>query len=84
MRVIIPILYNTENTTQKDNLGLKVAREDYDVRNVIFYNIDSVGDSLDDEGFPDGGCSINSGGELYFSPLSKEEVDNLIHPVKGI
>lgn len=77
LRLKLPILYHTEKSDRKEDLGLKINKEDFAYRDVIFYRIDAVGDDLED-GIPTGGSLINSGGELYVCSLSKEKVDEMI------
>lgn len=77
LRLKLPILYTTEKSDRKEDLGLKTNKEDFIYRDVIFYRIDAVGDYSED-GISTGGSLINSGGELYVCSLSKEEVDELI------
>lgn len=76
MRLVIPVLHNTEESEQKEKLGMEIFDEDLDVRDMIFYRIDVLGDYTEEGQVA--GCMIVSGGETFQSPWKKERIDRMI------
>jgi len=79
LKVDIPIYFHTKETALKEELGLEEVIEDMRVDYITFYNIDYVESDLDPETYkPLNRAIIMSSGKALLSPLSKEEVVELI------
>ena len=79
LKVEIPIYFHTKETALKEELGLEEIIEDMRVDYVTFYSIDYVESYLDLETYrPLNKTIIVSSGKALLSPLSKEEVVELI------
>ncbi len=77
MRVILPILFNTEETARLSELDINVDINKYDQREVIFYRIDAIAPYM-----PGGKntefTTIFASGDEFICTLSMEEVDKLL------
>lgn len=76
MELEIEVLWHTDETRARDEMG-----QDYDVkklehRTITFYRIDAISPNMwDDE---NEFCNIHSGGEKWISPFTYEQVKELI------
>jgi len=71
----LPILFNTDATTQLEKLDIDVSYDDCEVRESLFINIDVVTPNRkDDKNYTD----IHAGGDLFVCALSIDEVEQLI------
>lgn len=77
MRLILPILHYDEESATLEALDIPTSDRDGIFRDVIFYNIDAVGDDAVN-GVPTKGAIIYCGGLEFITHLSKEEVDQMI------
>jgi hypothetical protein len=78
MRLILPILYNTDETTKKDEIGVDIKVSEYIIRDMIFYQISSVGQYVENGIVMDNYSQIYSNGISFYCALSVNEVDKLI------
>ena len=75
MKLKIPVLWHTEETRQKEELGIDVSSEEVTTRIVTFYTIDSIVDYYeDDEVYTKFYCS----GQVYLTTLQRDELEELI------
>lgn len=71
----LPILFNTDATTQLQNLDIDVSYDDCEVRESLFLNIDVVTPNRKDgKNYTD----IHSNGDFFVCVLSIDEVEQLI------
>lgn len=71
-RVILPVYFNTDETRTSPDLGLPQSMSDFELRDMIFYKIDCIAQgTLVDEP----STMIFVGSELFYSPLSVNEID---------
>lgn len=76
MKLKIPVFWHTEESAQKEELGIDTPITDADIRYVTFYTIDSVTDYVDSDTFK---CTqFYCHGILYVTPLSREELEKRI------
>lgn len=66
----IPIYYHTEASSELERLG--VDSDEFELRDFYFYQINAVNERND------GDVNINSGGEIYTTPMKLQEVLKLI------
>lgn len=77
MRLKLPIYYNTEETDHLSEGGLNADLSKCEIRQVIFYRIDSIVQYFKDYK-PTNNTLINSGNDEFICALSVDEVDKLI------
>lgn len=77
MRIKLPIYYNTEETDHLFKGGIDADLSKCEIRQRIFYHIDSIGQHYDDYK-PTNHTQIYSGGNSFTCALSVDEVDRLI------
>lgn len=71
----LPILFNTDTTTQLEKLDIDVSYDDYEVRESLFMNIDVVTPNRKDgKNYTD----IHASGDHFICVLSIDEVEQLI------
>lgn len=75
MKVKIPVFFNTDETLQLEDLGIESNLADCELRDVTFYNINYISPYLDKDNTY---TTIASNGTSFISPLSTDEVENLI------
>lgn len=67
----LPIFYHTAETRQAKDAGMSYSVKDCKIRNMLFYSINAISDYLDsDNEF----CEIHCNGEMFISPLTREQV----------
>jgi hypothetical protein len=66
----IPVYYHTDASIELERLG--VDSDDFVLRDFYFYQINAVNERND------GDTNINSGGEIYTTPMRVQEVLKLI------
>ena len=76
MRLLIPVFYNTEESAQKEKLGMEITDDDITISQMIFYSVDALGDLMEQNVVT--GCVIVSGGDSFQSPWKKERIDRMI------
>lgn len=74
----IPIFFKTEESDAKELIGVEVDKEDLAVDYAVFFNIDAVTPEMDSEHNLTGSSIVYSGGENFWSPLSVEEILEII------
>lgn len=71
----LPILFNTDTTTQLEKLNIDVSYDDYEVRESLFMKIDVVTPNIKDgKNYTD----IHASGDQFICALSIDEVEQLI------
>lgn len=76
-RIMLPVLFNTDATMQKKDAGIKVNRDEYEVRKVRFYSIDAICAESEDDKLT-GNTEVYSCGTIFICNLTPEEVDKKI------
>lgn len=81
--IYIPTYWHNDNTNTNAELILNrdPIRSELDIRNVLFYTIDSVVPHYDDEGEY---CSIYSGSTLFSSPYTVKQVEKMINKIRFV
>ena len=77
MRLRLPIFYNTEETDHLSEGGIDADLSKCEIRQVIFYRIDSICPHYKDYK-PTGRTLIRSGYSDFICALPVEEVDKLV------
>lgn len=72
MKIILPILFNTEEIEKLELIGQEITLDKCRVTNMIFYSINHISPRLDNR------TSIGSNGELFICNLSITEVETII------
>ena len=75
MKLKLKVLNNTDETSQKNEMGLDFSYNECDVGEVIFYNINAISKVYEDGRY---WTEIFSNGRMFISPLQIEEVEKLI------
>ena len=75
----IAVYYHTEETDKLTELGLedKISMEDFELRDVCFFNIDCIYERCD------GDTNIFSGGQHFLSPVKVDEIINKLNNNKN-
>ncbi|HCW09266.1 MAG TPA: hypothetical protein DGG95_18065 [Cytophagales bacterium] len=72
--VVISCFWNTPDTLEKERLSLgEVKDEEYDIRNVTFYNIDGLAPAKDDDDVFNN-TYIYCSGQTFCSPFNLKTV----------
>lgn len=83
-KVEIPVYYHTKETLSKEDMGISVDDNEMRVGLMTFYNIDVVEQAVDEDTLkPVAHAAVLAGGKFFTSPLSKEEVEELIEKAHG-
>lgn len=75
MKLKLKVLNNTDETTQKKEMGLDFSYNECDVGEVIFYNINAISKVYEGGRYY---TEIFSNGRMFISPLQLKEVEKLI------
>lgn len=70
----IPIIYHTNESLALEKMGVETPLDEMDVREMVFFNIDSIGTRT-----TDGYTCVTVGGSEYICPFPMEQVLKLIH-----
>jgi uncharacterized membrane protein len=71
--LVLPIIWHNDDTRTKKDLGIDFKLEDCDTKEIIFYHINAIlpsNDDNDEYNYTD----IHSNGEYYVCPLPIKEV----------
>ena len=75
MKLKIPVLWHTDETLQKEELGIDVSSDEVTTRIITFYTIDIITDYFEDG---NSYSRVYSNGQVFISTLSRDEVENMI------
>ena len=70
----LPVIYHTNESLALEKMGVETPLDEMDVRDMVFFNIDSLGTRT-----TDGYTCVTVGGSEYICPLPMEQVLKLIH-----
>lgn len=77
-KVVLPIYCHTKETFNQEELGLEIDYSSMRIELITFYHIDFVELSVDEDCSLNGRTGIISSGKYMESPLSIDEVNELI------
>lgn len=80
MKIILPVYYNTSESTKLSELGIKpnYAMRDYETRLILFYNINAISIAYDEADGNREYCIIHSNGDTFHCPMLALQVEALI------
>ncbi len=78
-RVVLPIFYRTEEMVNAPE-DVEFKFTEYDVKDVIFYDITALGIYTEDG---NDYTTIHSQGSIFYSPMKRIEMDKLIMKAKS-
>jgi len=81
MKITLPILFDTENTSSLENLGLDFDLNDADIRQTVFYSINGLSPYIEQN---KDYTTIYSNGYDFICPMNIKEVEYLIQENKAI
>jgi hypothetical protein len=75
MKLKIPVLWHTDETMQKEELGIEVSSDEVTTRLVTFYTIDSVTDYYEDNKVY---TKFYSCGQVYLTTIDRNTLETKI------
>jgi hypothetical protein len=81
--LVIPILYHTPDTRIKRDTELTILRSEFDVRDAVFYNIESLTEMFHETEQVWETTIVTDSGEPFGSPLRMMEIHKLIQKAIG-
>lgn len=74
--VKLPVIWETEDTMKKDDLGIPVSDAEYKQGDMTFYNINALEPNTFDSGKD---CTIiHCNGDMFICPLHIDKVEKII------
>lgn len=78
--LLIPVYFHTESTKLLQSCNIKINPDNYIIRDMAFFNFDLIMPVFEDEREY---CQIELSGNKYFSPLTMEEVLDMVDEMFG-
>jgi hypothetical protein len=80
-KIKLPIFFNTEETYQKEELGIETSLEEAELKHTTFYSIDVITPYIENDNEY---CKIYAGGSEFICSLPVKEVEKLVEKIKYI
>ena len=84
MKIVLPIFHRNEEVNAAELMEKDIPYKDYDLKNMVFYDINALGEQVDwDDPEKPTYSSIYSGGHYFICPYKAGKVEKLIDKARN-